>query len=1122
MAMDDNFETANREIRVFLSSTFRDMDAERDYLLQTVFPRFRQDCAGRNVGFTEIDLRWGVTEEASKNGRTVEICLSEIDRCREYPPFFIGFMGERYGWIPQAADLAAYWDSHSDSRYAQRIRSGLEEGISVTELEMRFGVLDHLHSPNPTQAHFFLRDPALTAHYYRAAADSSATVREADFYDDGRGRLERFKQQLRDSGMLDLDGYRSVEEFGERIYTILLAGLEERYPADQVPDPVAQRAQSHARFAASRLQAYVPLVDMREQVRTALAAQLEPARISQGQRRELLYIAAPSGSGKSAFMADLARWLPQAFPGALVHARFCGADGGRGIGLWRDDLLDILRKRNGASAADEGNAFADATDEEKWKALAGELATAQRALAAPILLLVDAVDQLDASAEALRALAAQYWPAGVAVVVSGLQDYASEAGYAAHQLERLAPSQRARMIDAFTANYRKALAPAQVDLLANHPRTEIPLYLKMVLEDIRIYSHHETLMGDIASLLSFDDADALFAYQLRSWDATYGDAAHPRLASELAMWLALAREGLDETELADLLAAPTDPVSAESGQPRLPTAFLSPVLAVLRPYLLRNEGRESLMHLALSRGAQPSGEDMAAARRKLAAYFCQPTARAFAERLHQHVALAQAMPSERACRDELAEVAGQLESALLLRDKDAPLMMAALQILRSASPPIDAATPVIGQDWARRLADMCAAVEPKAAGMLIDSAGALAVRLHHWAYYADQLPLSEAIVALRRQYGLESEDAYFSGLFNLVQVYDGLGRNADALRLLTEGINKLSARFAGVTSRVPLELEVAMFSFMNATGKQFQKLGDMAQAQAALYRALEFGRACFPPGSRVIGDALNDLGVCYLDAGRLDDARKCFEETLALDEATSHVDAGGKIAILSNMGQIYADQRMFQQAEQYLQRALQIARQGLPAGHPLTVNALNGLGVAYLQSGKLEPAEACVQEAVTLARLGGAGMRPQLAVCFINLGSVRQAQEKLQEAERLFTDALSMLAETDIGRAQALNNLATLYERQGLQAKALQFYEQSLALRRALLPANHPLIAVALNNLRKCRGYQEAPSTPGNTVNYGSPRAGQYSATPTINYAIRPAAGTTVPGHAYKNKDQSS
>lgn len=54
--------TQQREISVFLSSTFRDMKAERSYLVMHVFPRVRAACVARHVGFTEIDLRCGVTE----------------------------------------------------------------------------------------------------------------------------------------------------------------------------------------------------------------------------------------------------------------------------------------------------------------------------------------------------------------------------------------------------------------------------------------------------------------------------------------------------------------------------------------------------------------------------------------------------------------------------------------------------------------------------------------------------------------------------------------------------------------------------------------------------------------------------------------------------------------------------------------------------------------------------------------------------------------------------------------------------------------------------------------------------------------------------------------------------
>jgi len=52
-----------KTVRVFISSTFRDMHAERDHLVKTVFPALREQLAKYRVHLVDIDLRWGVTVE---------------------------------------------------------------------------------------------------------------------------------------------------------------------------------------------------------------------------------------------------------------------------------------------------------------------------------------------------------------------------------------------------------------------------------------------------------------------------------------------------------------------------------------------------------------------------------------------------------------------------------------------------------------------------------------------------------------------------------------------------------------------------------------------------------------------------------------------------------------------------------------------------------------------------------------------------------------------------------------------------------------------------------------------------------------------------------------------------
>src|SRR5262249_20987855 len=139
-------EDEARAVRVFVSSTFLDMQRERDILVRQTFPALRARFRARGVELMEVDLRWGITQEQAESGGTLAICLSEIDRCR---PNFIGLIGERYGWAPP------------ESLFTTALKAAFPAiaqaaGASVTELEIIHGVLS---DPNAARrAIFFLRD----------------------------------------------------------------------------------------------------------------------------------------------------------------------------------------------------------------------------------------------------------------------------------------------------------------------------------------------------------------------------------------------------------------------------------------------------------------------------------------------------------------------------------------------------------------------------------------------------------------------------------------------------------------------------------------------------------------------------------------------------------------------------------------------------------------------------------------------------------------------------------------------------------------------------------------------------------------------------------------------------
>ena len=90
----ENHLVEKREVRIFLSSTFSDMKAERSALVKS-FNKLKLDASLRNVSLSLLDLRWGVTDEEARTGKVLSVCLNEIENSH---PFFIGLLGSRYGY----------------------------------------------------------------------------------------------------------------------------------------------------------------------------------------------------------------------------------------------------------------------------------------------------------------------------------------------------------------------------------------------------------------------------------------------------------------------------------------------------------------------------------------------------------------------------------------------------------------------------------------------------------------------------------------------------------------------------------------------------------------------------------------------------------------------------------------------------------------------------------------------------------------------------------------------------------------------------------------------------------------------------------------------------------------
>lgn len=131
-------------VTLFISSTFADMDAERDHIRRIVIPQLEEFFNPLHVAIRVIDLRWGVntTDDKSlidRDAKILKVCMEEIDRSR---PFFIGLLGSRYGWVPDNIRIKRSLPQLDIDRCRNLLQT---DEISVTALEFYYGLFEKNH-----------------------------------------------------------------------------------------------------------------------------------------------------------------------------------------------------------------------------------------------------------------------------------------------------------------------------------------------------------------------------------------------------------------------------------------------------------------------------------------------------------------------------------------------------------------------------------------------------------------------------------------------------------------------------------------------------------------------------------------------------------------------------------------------------------------------------------------------------------------------------------------------------------------------------------------------------------------------------------------------------------------
>ena len=1015
--------------RIFLSSTFRDFGEERELLAKRIFPALRKRLQERFVELVDVDLRWGITPEAAERGEVLPICLAEIDRSR---PWFIGMLGERYGWVPPA-------DKYDSGLIEQRPWLAEHQGgKSVTELEILHAVLNDPEMAG--RAFFYFRAPA----YARRKGGDYVSASSED-----AARLASLKDRIRASGFPVVEDYPNPEALAERIEADLWAVLDQAYPKADTPDAFTREQRRHEAYASPRRRLYLG----GECYQTALDEAL-----ASGEQRIL--IGGHSGGGKSALIANWVQRRRQAYPAEQIHEYYLGAsvDAASPVSLVRH-LIERIKRITGSQ--DEISADPQALFDSLPIWLADASAHAGKEGYRWIITL----DGLNGVTDLrdLRWLPG-FLPERVHLLVSCLpgevrDSLAARGTWQEVDVQPLTLTEQRELLQTYLGHYNKTLEAAYEARVLSHPLAANPLFLRTLAEELRLFGRHEDLSDELDRYLSSLTVDDLFERVLERVEQDCG--ARRVKAALTAIWAS--RAGLAEEELlayAGLVPATWAPIRLalddallESGG-RLTFAHDYMRIAVSDRYMaghnaLRNEN-QSPQALALRRKAHE----------RLATWF---TAHALSDAAaDEDITIDAARAAEeipyqwwaarnwRQLKKCLTERA--VFEAFLEHRTGEELLGLWLDIEANNKTTLEGAYQVAWKQWKP---DTTAEETGNLANTLAEFLREAGRYRHPLAQQLAELALTIA------ERALGTEDLTTCKRLNgLARLLQAMGNHAAAEPLLRRAL-AISLKTQG-----PEQTDTG--NCLNNLALLLQARGDYSGAEPLYHRALASIEKLGKPAHALKGRYLNNLALLLRDRGESAKAEPLLRQAVELTESILGQEHPSTSTMLDNLALVLASQGAFTEAEFLHRRALMIAERVLGSLHPDTAIRLENLAGFLRGRGAFAEAETLIRRALAITERVQGPAHPATGMCLHSLAMLFQIQGDYASAKPLYRRAIAIF-ERSLGAqhfeiGSSLNNLALLLHLSGDPAGAEPLYRRVLNIFEKTIGMEH---ANYLKNLQR-------------------------------------------------------
>ncbi len=608
-------------VTIFISSTFNDMHAERDYLVKDVFPELREWCEERKIHLVDVDLRWGVTEEDSSSNHTVLACLNNIDESR---PFFLCFLGQRRGWVPEKGDVSPETlDEYPDiSEFVGR--------NSVTEVEIEHALLSpmkHIVNGNEKQeipvrhALFCFRNPDylndLTIDQRKIFTnEAEKDIVLADH------ELIKFKEKIKsrwdytvdydcewDKNVVSPELPENVQQgrltdfrvSGKDLKDIIVEQLKEEI-IKEFPD---REKVEYASDLERDLDQQALFIELNSEGFISREGDFDALNdyVTNG-KNGLFILTAPAGSGKSMLLANFIVRESKKHTGRFFN-RFCGVSDlcSQQYSLWKT-IFDEAHVKCPSTLKDLKNEIED---------LLKELAKKRT------ILIIDAINQLPDGLEMLEWLPKRL-PKNLKIILSLKKDkndkkISDNASYSTVKPFN-GKEEKKKLINNYLKKYLKALDNKQIDTICDFEGSKNPLYLKVLLSELRVFGSFTQLSEEMQQFgetpkEAFDTVLNRLENDINSLDID-----SKKITPLLFGLLANARNGLSEKEIVSCM-------QKELGinEGKLIQAIRLFIRQV-RPFMARREGRIDYFYEAFKLAAQERCvRDKAHQNKLLADYF---------------------------------------------------------------------------------------------------------------------------------------------------------------------------------------------------------------------------------------------------------------------------------------------------------------------------------------------------------------------------------------------------------------------------------------------------------------------------------------------------------------------